>query len=106
MFRPKLEISQESIRAYWDLQRVHALLHPNFPIVKELIIQYWRHRTDPDKSTDRVHYICGLEDGYYQAARDVFDELIWKEHGRNGRGEFCRIVDQIGKEYGFLKEGE
>lgn len=83
---------------------------------KFLLRNYWdiRHNNKNYRnSEDCVKYGIdgyseGLQDGYYKAARTVFFELIWDNeiHPLNGMKAFCILVNAVGKEYGFLKEGE
>lgn len=81
-------------------------------VVKWLLRNYWNIRNeniDYRNSEDGVNdYSEGLQDGYYKAAREVFFELILDSdvHPIDGMKMFVALENAVGKEYGFLKEGE
>lgn len=84
--------------------------------VKWLLRNYWKIRNeniDYRNSEDCAKYGVndyseGLQDGYYKAAREVFFELLLDSdiHPCDGMKMFVALENSVGKEYGFLKEGE
>ena len=73
-------------------------------VIKGVIFNYWNVIKSPHCNKTMRDYADGLHD----AALTMFLYLIWdgEEDYHGGVMQFSELVNSVGKEYGFLKEGK